>query len=523
MSVIKKIVIGILSLVLLLLAANYGVTWWLSKKLPGVIQEQKDFPYNISYRDMDIDLLGGNFTITEAAIAPKDSLQKVSQEGVFGQIKKISVQGAGWLSFIRNNKMDVDRIIIEEPEIILYDRKKKYTVEEDVVKPFKNSITTEAIVLKKGRFVLMDSLQKPKAKAVNIDIEFTNIKVDSTTLDNNVPVKYATYNLKCDSIFYQAGSMYHLEAANLSTTDSTLTIQDFKLVPELSKIQFAQTIPKEKDQFRITAKKIDLPKLDWGYFRDTLFVHTPQVTLNNVHAVIYRPKMAPDDFTTKKLYSQMLRELDFDLKVDKLLLKNSYLEYQEQMEYGREPAKVSFSNFNATIANLYSPVNKKEIPTTVMDVNCRFMKQASMQVRWTFNIPDVSDSFTIKGHLKNIKSANIDPVSKPLMNVTTDGDLNDVIFTLNGNRNTGSGNFAINYENLTVELYKKDGEKKNKLMTAVGNLLVKNDSGDELKKTYVTVDRVKYKSAFNFLWRFLQEGLKKTLLPKILSKEDEKK
>ena len=182
--------------------------------------------------------------------------------------------------------------------------------------------------------------------------------------------------------------------------------------------------------------------------------------------------------------------------------------------------KVSFSNFNADVSNIYSPVNKTEFPITTLNVNALFMKSAPLSINWTFNITDVSDSFTIKGRIRDIKSKIIDPVSKPLMNVTTNGDLEEIYFTFNGNRDVSNGAFAIRYEDLKVELYKKDGKKKNKLMSAVGNLLAKNDTKGELKEVEVSTARAKDKSVFNFLWKFLFEGLKKTILPKIISGKD---
>ena len=190
------------------------------------------------------------------------------------------------------------------------------------------------------------------------------------------------------------------------------------------------------------------------------------------------------------------------------------------LSYDRQPAKVSFSNFNADVSNIYSPVNKTEFPITTLNVNALFMKSAPLSINWTFNITDVSDSFTIKGRIRDIKSKIIDPVSKPLMNVTTNGDLEEIYFTFNGNRDVSNGAFAIRYEDLKVELYKKDGKKKNKLMSAVGNLLAKNDTKGELKEVEVSTARAKDKSVFNFLWKFLFEGLKKTILPKIISGKD---
>lgn len=523
MPLLKKIIIAIVSIIILVIILNYGVSYYITQKLPSIIHAEKDFPYNISYEDLDINLLSGSLTIHNAAIAPKGNMaSEVNRSGVYGLVKKIKVEHFNLWALLRKDRINVKRIIIDTPEITLYDRKKKYNMDDDLVKPFKNTINTQSIELTKGKFIMLDSVEKIKLKSQNIALEFNNIKVDSTTIKNNLPVKYSTYSLKCDSLFYQISSMYHLSAGKLATTDSTLTIDDFRFIPELSKVQFARTIPKEKDQYRVSINKVTIPKSDWGFFRDTLYVHAPKVTLDNVNANIYRPKMPADDFTTKKLYSQLLRELKFDLKIDTLLLKDSFLQYEEQLEYSKPAAKVSFSKFYATISNLYSPVNKSDFPVTMLDVQCLFMKSASLKVNWTFKIMDESDAFTIKGNLQNVKSKVIDPVAKPLMNITTTGDLNKVIFTFNGNRNTSNGTFAIDYDDLKVELYKKDGKKKNELMSAVGNMLVKNDSKGNLKQTDVSVERVKHKSVFNFLWRFLQEGLKKTLLPKFMSKEDKK-
>ena len=121
----------------------------------------------------------------------------------------------------------------------------------------------------------------------------------------------------------------------------------------------------------------------------------------------------------------------------------------------------------------------------------------------------------------------IDPITKPLMNATTKGKIKEVKFAFLGNRERAKGTFAIEYDDLKVDLYKKDGKKENKVLSAIGNLLVKNDTKDKLKKTDVEVNRAKDKSVFNFIWKFNEEGLMKSALPvtvaKIVEKRKEKK
>jgi hypothetical protein len=152
------------------------------------------------------------------------------------------------------------------------------------------------------------------------------------------------------------------------------------------------------------------------------------------------------------------------------------------------------------------------------------MKSSPLRVTWSFNIPEESDAFTIMGHLQNIDTQKTDPITKPLMNARTDGQIKEVKFALNGNTRHGKGTFAINYDDLKVDILKKDGKKENKIVSAVANMVVKNDSDNKLKETHVEVDRIQHKSVFNFLWRFVEQGLKQNVLPKtVLNIADNKK
>lgn len=519
MKLLKKIIIILAAFLTLLLLANFGLSWYISKKLPSIIQGEKDFPYNFSYENLNVDLLGGNLIMTNVYLAPKDSMKTAVQEGAFAQIKSIEVNNFKLWPLLTKNQINVTEVIINNPDVILYHRKEKYNAQDDFVKPFKNTIRTGNLTIRKGSFKMLDSVQKPFVKATNIHFGLINIKIDSTTLKKDIPVRYRNYNFRCDSLFYDAGKFYTINANKIVTTDSTLTVENFKLIPKQSRMQFTRMQSKELDQFNISAGKISIPNLDWGYVRDTLYVHSPNVTLDKVHANIYRSKEPADDYSRKKLYSEMLRSLKFDLDIKKLFLTNTLIEYEEQLTFSRPAAKVSFSKFDAKISNIYSTVGRKKnikLPATVIDVKCLFMKTAPLRVTWSFNTPEESDAFTIMGHLQNIDTHKTDPITNPLMNATTDGRIKEVRFTFNGNTKHGKGLFAINYDDLKVDILKKDGKKENKLMGTLVNMVVKNDTDGKMKETHVEVDRIQHKSVFNFLWRFVEQGLKQSVLPKVV-------
>jgi len=517
MRILKRMLIVAGILFVLAIVANYGLALYIKKKLPTILKAETNFPYNLNYKDLDVNLWGGSFTMHKASLAPKENMEAATKNGVFAEIGTLSVRGLDLWQLYRYSRIRVDKVLIDKPDVIMYHTKKKYNIADDVQRPFHQVIHTEKLEITGGTFKMLDSLHNPKIRASNVGFSLTNIKVDSMIVKENIPVRYRDYNFTCDSLYYNAGLYYNIEVGNIKATDTSLVAGNFRLVPKQTRKQFSNMLPKELDQFNINAGSIAVNNADWGFVRDTLYVHTSRMVLDKVHANIYRSKEPKDDPVRKKLYSEMLRNLGFDLKAEKILFKNTTIEYEEQLNFSKPAAKVTFSKFYATVSKVYSPVGKDKLPNTTIDVQCLFMKEAPLKVNWSFNTMDTSDSFTIVGHLQNLSSETVNPVSKPLMNATTSGNLKDIQFTFNGNRERASGTFAIEYDDLKVNIYKKDGKKKNKLVSAVGNLLVKNDSNDRLKKTDLQIERKKDKSVFNFLWNFVMEGLKKTILPKIVA------
>lgn len=513
---LKKVSLILFTLFIILLLVNFGVGYWISNNLSNLIEDKKDIPYNITYKDADVLLYSGNITLYNAYITPKDSGTNELKKGAFCKVKKIAVKGIGIWSVIFGNEISASSIKISEPTVTLYQQTQKDTTKQENKKPFKKLITTNTVKIENGNFILLDTLQKPKASIKGVNFIMNDIAVDSNSIKNKIPLRYKNYKLECDSIFYHASKFYNLTAANLKTSDTSFFAKNFKMIPLQKRVEFNNMLTVEKDQFTISAKQINLPKVKWGFNKDSLFIHSPKVILDEVDANIYRGKMVADDFSTKKLYSQMLRELNFDLKIDEVELKDSKIVYEEQRTYEKPPGKLEFSKFYASIYNLYSPVNKKEFPETQIDVKCNFMEVTPLKVNWTFNITDESDNFTIKGNLGDIDTKKLNSVSAPLMNATTSGNIKNVVFTFHGNREQSYGSFAMNYNNLEVTFLQKESKEENNFLSFVGNLAVKSNSNGELKQTDVTASRVKYKSVFNFLWRFINQGLKQTVLPEIL-------
>ena len=520
MSGLKKIGIIIGSLILLTVLLNFGLNFWIRYQLPKVINQKNNSAYDISYETVDVSLWNSSIHADEVVLVPKKALKddKV-KAGIYAKVKAIDVTHFSIWSVLFSDRIKAKSITITQPEVALYKKSEKAidhskSIGSEVVKPFEKIITVSDIILKDGDVKIINvANDKAILSMSHVNVELEGIVITDDILAKKIPFEYKNYALSCDSIYYRASPLYHIMTRKVTTTNRGLSIKDFHLIPEYTRREFVRKIEREKDIYTINAKDVEIKNLDWG-FKDTVFyLNTNKILLNQIAANIYRNKIPPDDLSKKKLYNNVLRNLKFNLKIDTLAVRNSIVEYEEEKTFDKGAGKLTFTKFNLTARNVCSGFQQKKLADMKIKIDCIFMKESPLNVDWSLNVLDKSDGFNIKGRILNFDAQKIVPFTKPYMNATTKGILNEVYFNFTGNDVTAKGDFAIKYDNLKVQIYRKnDREKVNKFLTALGNLFVKNDTKGELKSAEVELDRIQEKSFYNFLWRSIAEGLKKILL-----------
>jgi len=516
----KKILIGIVLLLALIVIGNIGLNYWIRKELPAIVNENNDSPYQISYKSLDVALLDGNAIIKDITLVPKSSLKKKNvKAGIYAQIKSIEITGISAWSILFSKKIKAQRITISTPEIILFKDNDKAlnnpkSIRDKVVAPFKNTISVSDIYLNNASLEIISTVNNKASLIVhNLSMELDDLVLDDNTLEEKIPFSYKDFKLNCDSIYYRSDEFYHMTAKKIQTNKTDLKIADFNMIPEYNRLEFVRRVPKEKDIFTVNASEISINNMDWGFKNDKFYFNSTNVFLDKVFASIYRSKMPADDLSKKPLYNKLLREIKFPLHVDTLAVRESTLEYEEEKTFEKGPGLLSFNKFNMFATDLNSGYGHKKLPDVKITINCRFMNVSPMKVNWRFNVLDKNDGFNIKGSILQFPAKRLKPFTKPYMNVDVDGTLNEVYFNFSGNDVRSTGDFAIKYDDIKVTIYqKKNREKKNKLLTAVGNLFVRNDSKEKIREAKVEVERIQEKSFYNFFWRNIGEGLKKTLL-----------
>jgi len=515
-----KIIIVAIGLLTLALLTNWGLNVWVNTKLPEIISEKNQTPYHITYDKLDVSLLSRDIKASGIVVVPKASMKDtINKAGIYSKIESIEITDFSIWNVLFSDKIKAHAITINRPEVVLYKKNRKAvnstkSIRSEVVEPFQKLIVVSNVNLNQGDFkIIYVKDNTPILSVKNVTVQLDGIVITDEILENKIPFSYESYAFNCDSLFFLTNKLYYIRANNVKTTNSGLELKNFSMVSEFNRRQFVNQLAKEKDLFTLKANDINIKNMDWGFKDDQFFFKTTNIILDKVYANIYRSKIPEDDLSKKKLYNKLLRDIPFPLKIDTLSIKNSLLEYEEEKTFEKGAGLLTFNNFNLTATNLQSGFQQKKMDDVKIKINCSFMNASPMKVDWRFNVLDKSDGFNIKGSILNFDTDQISVFSKPYINATTKGILDKVYFNFTGNDVKAKGDFALEYHDFKVKLYKKKKpEKEAKLKSAIGNLFIKNDSKDELKSTEVELDRIQEKSFYNFLWRSIAEGLIKILL-----------
>lgn len=520
MSLTKKITIGIISFLAFLLLVDFGLNYWIQKQLPKIILQNNTTPYHIKYEKIKIDLFSATIYASNVVVTPKQKLKKSSVKiGIYSKIESITITNYKLWSFLFDDIIKAESITIKEPKVLLYKKDTKAinnsrSLRTAILDPFHKIIIVSNIYLHKGTLAIISTqANQPILSCQNISTVIEGIFIDDETLKNKIPFLYKKYAFNCDSLYYKPNEFYSIKAAKINTTNHSLQLKKISYLPEYSRTKFVQKIAKEKDLFSVRATSFTINNMDWGFKNDVFFFNANAIILNEVNANIYRNKLPEDDLDKKHLYNTLLRKIPFPLKIDTLLIRNSKLVYEEEIDFKKGPAMLTFDHFNLKANHIQSGYGLKKATDLDIKINCLFMKNSSLKIHWTLKMLDPKDGFTIKGSIANFDIEALSKFTKPYINTSFTGVFKSFDFDITGNDKMSTGNARLIYDDFKVTFFKKKHpNKKAKIKTALANLIIKKNSGDEVKKATIELDRIPEKSFYNFLWRNIAQFLKDILM-----------
>jgi len=311
--------------------------------------------------------------------------------------------------------------------------------------------------------------------------------------------------------------VYKLDIGNFEVNRTTASIfmKHFSLIPQISEDAFMKKQKYQTDIYNFTFNDlqfngVDLPALitDKKLLAETVSLQ-PLINIYNDRLVTPNP--------AEKIYpQQQLLNLDFPINIRKLIIKDASIKYKERGALSKQKGTVSFDHVNGTVLNV---TNMKEAISRngIMQVDATgtFMGVSKLKTTWKLSLTG-NDQFTATGNATGFDATALNQIAEPLgMASIKTGRVNKLVFDVNGSRLRSNGMVTLLYEDLKMELLKKDSTelKKKGLTSFVANLLTKNSNpqNGNTREGKIDFQRDMTKSFFNLLWKSIFDGAKSTI------------
>ncbi len=322
--------------------------------------------------------------------------------------------------------------------------------------------------------------------------------------------------------FSSSDRQYHFQFNDISVNsrEKSLHVEEISSRPVAAEEAFAAQYPYQRDRFDITMKDITLG----GIEMENLFDHkiiASSLTAKNTVAKIFRDLTKPLEPVSRvgSYPSQLLQKLDFPISIVSADMPSVYLEYREKQAGGKQTGTIGFYNSNLHLSNITN-VPSEISRDSSMDISFQtsVLNKIPLEGKFRFSLGDADGNFDFQGKTKAFNAAIFNTISVPMAMVKVKtGHISEISFDIRGNNLKASGPFTMKYEDLKIEVLKKDVMadtiRKRRLASLLANILLKNSN--PLDGTFRSViaqqQRNTHKSFFNLAWKTIFNGIKSTV------------
>jgi hypothetical protein len=144
---------------------------------------------------------------------------------------------------------------------------------------------------------------------------------------------------------------------------------------------------------------------------------------------------------------------------------------------------------------------------------------APLRAKIVMQLGDTNGRFAINGNVSGFDATKLNILLKPMALATVEkGHINKLDFNFNCNNYTSDGTLVLLYEDLKMNLLRKDSAEKKiekkELASFVANLVIKNANPLRKQKprtANVHLNRDVNRSFFNMIWKSIFAGAKESV------------
>ena len=534
-----------LAIVILLVLAGLLV-WNLFKyrfikdKVKSAVYEKTNGLYTIRYDKMDLDEAGGYLHVTNLHIMPDTAQFRNMIRGkknpplvVELTVPELTVAGVKTPAALINKKVNGRRVEIKNASVVFFFAKAppdttggapKQEIYRQLLGSL-NEIQVDSVEITEVKlsFISMFSGSKTIA-ASGISVHLQDVLIDSLHGDDSSRFFFSKHvQAEADTALVknrEENYFYHFNGLSFNSNGGRFSVKRLQVLPQQSEAKYAANEGIQKDRFNVDVKNISLKHLNLARLMQAELV-ADSLDIADVMLKVYRDRSYPGDKKSKvgQFPQQLLMKAPLLISVNKVIVRDAFIEYKEKNPKSDYNGKVQFEHANAVISNISNdPLRVKSSNQCRLSFNASFLGMAAMHADINMFLGNSQGKFLFSGSMKGFDAVKLNELIEPMGLARIEkGKVNSVQFNFSGHNYGSDGKLTLLYEDLKLTLLKKDSAdnqlEKKKLASFVANLVVKN--ANPLRKQPVRVAAVHYvrdpdKSFFNLMWKSVFTGVKQS-------------
>lgn len=312
----------------------------------------------------------------------------------------------------------------------------------------------------------------------------------------------------------ESGNEIYFKNIHVSVSDSVMLAEDFEYHPKTDDETFFASNTFRQTRFKIKSPSIKLTGVDFSGLINGKKKHVHSAIIKNlsVDVLLNKDKPFKTDSAINPMPNEIFNKMKSPLQIDRLIIENGNLAYNERYLVGGKFATLTFDKVNISAHETIDPETKSVIAT--INGNCWFNNFTTMNLSMTIPLNSKVFSFKYSGTCGELDLRSLNhyiAVAEPIQ--IKSGILKSASFSVDINSGYAFGTVSAIYTDLKVEVTdEKKFLNRRRINSRIANrfLIHKNnlpDNKGNIKPGEVKFARAHDTAFMEMVWLSLRSGI----------------
>jgi hypothetical protein len=515
----------------------------IKQKLQQLVKEGSDSLYTLDIDRIKIDVvksqvvvINATLNIDSARLVQLDQERRAPNDVYKITLQNLVIEGIGPDDLLKKKSIDISSLYIKDPVVEIFHHKRDYNyVPPDTITLYKKianqvgHLGVKDLMVQNVDFKFHNKAKENKLTHFqNVTVNFHDILIDATTQNDSTRFLYAKdadimltdYNIATPDSLYD----FHIDSLSLNAGSRKMDMVNLSLKPRGKKENFSQKLPYYKDRYDVAVARASVKNIDWWQLVTENGFTAKQVHLDNGSVEVFADRTLPDPNKNRvgNYPHQLLMRLKLPVMIDKIDVSNFKVAYIELNHKTKKRGSIVFDDINGAFTNI---TNRHEFIAQnkyfSLDANAKLMSAGPLHALFRFDLANADKgTFSLDVEVGNMDGRKLNIAAIPLgLFEIKKADIHKISVHMNAGNYNSNGTVTFYYNDLEVEILKKDEEdkqlKKKGLISFIANSFIieksnnANDKNKDPKK--VSYKRNPKRSFFNLIWKTIFTGLGSTV------------